>query len=527
MNLSGANYIGYDVSAKGSESYTAYNPSSGEDIEGEFSFAIHDELIMTVQFASAAFIDYRKTSAICKAEFLEEIANEIMNAGDQLINRCVEETGLPAGRITGERARTCGQLQMFARHLRSGWWVDARIDTAQPHRQPPRPDIRRMLQPLGPVVVFGASNFPLAFSVGGGDTASALAAGCPVIVKAHPSHPGTGEIVAAAIQSAAQKTGMPEGVFSFLHLSNEMAIQLVQHPIIQAVGFTGSRKAGLAINEAARQRKVPIPVFAEMSSVNPVIVLENALQEKGNMIAQNLMQSVTLGAGQFCTNPGLVFVISSEAADQFVNALADWMKKSTPVVMLNKLVCSAYRQGLQNWTNIKGVQPLTIFDQPENNNTAIPAVFITTAKTFLHEKQLSEEVFGPATMIVQCRDKAELRIVLQSLEGQLTVAVHAAGNDEKLAAEITDIVTQKAGRIIYNGFPTGVEVCDAMQHGGPYPSTTDAHYTSVGTAAIQRFARPVAFQDFPDALLPEPLQNSNPLGILRLLNGEWTNETVK
>jgi alpha-ketoglutaric semialdehyde dehydrogenase len=478
-----------------------------------------------VDSAHSAFPLYSALPAVRKAEFLEAIAREIMDLGDALIECCVKESGLPAGRITGERGRTCGQLQLFARVLKEGSWVDARIDTALPDRAPaPRPDIRRMLIPTGPVAVFGASNFPLAFSTAGGDTASALAAGCPVVIKAHPSQPGTHQMVASAILRAAAGTGMPDGVFSALFLSNEDALALVQHPYIQAVGFTGSRKAGMALLRAAQERPQPIPLFAEMSAVNPVVILEGALRDQGEKIAQGLAGSVTLGVGQFCTNPGLVLLVESPGASAFLDLFAGRFRATLPGPMLNTGICKAYREGVQRLQAAPAVKEIARSAQAagDDGREGQPFAFVVGAGDFLDSPGLADEVFGPVTLFVRCADNAQLIRVLESLEGQLTATIHATSQDKALLAPLTVLLTQKAGRVIYGGFPTGVEVSDAMQHGGPFPSTTDPRSTSVGTAAILRFVRPVAYQDFPADFLPDALKDDNPLGIMRLVNGELT-----
>lgn len=524
--LTGNNFVGFKQSGKGERAIQAFATSRNEPLPGKFALAVPEEFEEALEYASRAFPIYSGLSASRRAEFLDAIAQEIMALGDDLIERCVAESGLPVARITGERGRTCGQLRLFAQLLRDGWWVNARIDKAQPARQPaPKPDIRSLFIPIGPVAVFGASNFPLAFSTAGGDTASALAAGCPVIVKAHPAHPGANELVASAIIKAAQKTGMPEGVFSSLLLSPEYAAKLVQHPNIKAVGFTGSRKVGMILFNAAVNRPDPIPVYAEMSAINPVILMENALVRQKEKIARDLSASVTLGAGQFCTNPGLVILVESEASKDFLSAFAGNISMAVPASMLNQSIYKAYTEGvaaLRQAPELTALSNNTLASEPLCQGQ--PVAHLVKAADFLRNKKFSEEVFGPATLVVSCADHAELLRVINSLEGQLTATIHAEGEDEKQLAPILDHIVQKAGRVIYGGYPTGVEVCHAMQHGGPFPSTTDARSTSVGAAAIYRFVRPVAYQDFPDALLPEALQKSNPLNILRLVDGLWTKD---
>ncbi len=529
MLLTGLNYIGFSLSEKTANTFQAFNPASNMDLPEKFSLATDLELLKAISLAENAFKIYRDTSSSAKADFLDAIATEILALGDSLIERCASETGLTIARLTGERQRTCGQLKLFAQLLRDGWWVDARIDTAISNRSPARPDIRRMLIPIGPVAVFGASNFPLAFSTAGGDTASALAAGCPVIVKAHPSHPGTNEMVASAIIKAAQKSEMPEGVFSSLQLSNEDALKLVAHPSIKAVGFTGSRNAGMILYHAAAKRPEPIPVYAEMSSVNPVILLEGALKTNRDAIARDLANSLALGAGQFCTNPGLVLTLDNEDGQSFLRSFSAELSKLKPATMLNKNIYDAYIQRTDKLKDNKEIATITNFPQeasPERYE-AQPSAFVVGAGDYMADKQLGEEVFGPSTLIILNKDSEQLTEVLHSLEGQLTVTVHATDADEGRMKAVVDIITQKAGRIIYGGYPTGVEVSHSMQHGGPFPSTTDPRSTSVGTAAIYRFVRPVTFQEFPDHLLPEALQNKNPLHIMRLVDGKWNNSPIE
>jgi 2,5-dioxopentanoate dehydrogenase len=527
--LSGVNFTGYTTSAKSNQTFQAFAPALNNFLEDKFSLATETELEYVLQLANKAFPVYRNLPATKRAEFLEAIAEEIMALGDALIERCTAETALPTARITGERARTCNQLKLFAQLLRDGWYVDARIDTAQPDRQPlPKPDVRRMLIPIGPVAVFGASNFPLAFSTAGGDTASALAAGCPVIVKAHSSHPGTNELVSSAIIKAAKRTGMPEGVFSSVYLSHADVIKFVQHPVIKAVGFTGSRDVGMRLFNAAVARPEPIPVYAEMSAVNPLVLMNGALETKGEKIAKDLAGSITLGVGQFCTNPGLILALDNDTTKKFLPLLADAIAATTPATMLNKNICKAYSEGILTRQNVEEVQVLATASKEANQEKyeARPVVHTVSAGSFLNNKELTDEIFGPASLLVLCKDEAELRSVLQSLEGQLTATIHAADTDSDNLAPIVDLIAQKAGRVIFGGYPTGVEVCHSMQHGGPFPSTTDGRTTSVGTAAIYRFTRPVAFQDFPDNLLPEALRNDNPLNILRLVDNEWTNKKI-
>jgi alpha-ketoglutaric semialdehyde dehydrogenase len=529
MEFTGTNLIGFSKSSLGDRSFKAFSPSTGTYLDGDFTIATSGEFEQALQLAGQAFPAYKAVPADKRAEFLEAIADEIMNLGEELLVRCSAESGLPLARITGERGRTCGQLRAFAKLVRDGWYVDARIDKAQPERAPlPKPDIRRMLIPMGPVAVFGASNFPLAFSTAGGDTASALAAGCPVVVKSHSSHAGTNELVSLAILKAAQSTGMPEGVFSSLYLSHDDSVNLVQHPVIKAVGFTGSRAVGMRFFNAAVNRPEPIPVYAEMSSINPVVLLPGILKAQADEVAGKLAASVTMGVGQFCTNPGLVLMIETAESKTFLEKFSAAMSATLPGTMLNKNICNAYAEGIGALEGAEGITLLARAskDAESERFEARPAAYSVSASNFLSNKVFTEEVFGPATLVVLCKDETELHKVLGNLEGQLTATVHATGEDDSLIAPVIELITQKAGRVIYGGFPTGVEVCDSMQHGGPFPSTTDSRSTSVGTAAIYRFLRPVAYQDLPDNLLPLSLQNSNPLNIIRLVDGDWTKDSI-
>ena len=522
------NFIGNEAVAGDGDLFKAFAPARHENLDDEFANVSAKQADLAIEKAAAAFPVYAKFTPAQQADFLDTIAAEIEALGDELIERAVLESGLPTGRISGERGRTTGQLRMFANLVREGSWVDARINPALPDRTPlPRVDLRRMLVPLGPVVVFGASNFPLAFSVAGGDTASALAAGCPVIVKAHPSHPGTSTLVGQAIISAAVKTGMPDGVFSLLHANNEVAQQLVAHPAVKAVGFTGSRAGGLALLRVAQERPEPIPVYAEMSAVNPVVVLPGAIQQDAGphsavTVAAGLAASVTLGVGQFCTNPGLVFLLDSPKTDIFLETVADKIRASTPATMLNAGICTAYQKGVQQNRVIPGVHVLAEAETETDNNRTEgrPTILTTTAPIFLSSPMLTDEVFGPSSLIVVCETEAELSECLTVLEGQLTATIYATPAElTQSTIDWISLLQAKAGRVLFGGFPTGVEVSEAMTHGGPFPATSDSRSTSVGTGAILRFVRPVTYQSFPDELLPPALQNANPLGIWRNVDG--------
>lgn len=523
VELSGKNIIGGALSGEGSITFYAENPAHATRLEPGFHEASEREIWLAIEKAADAFQVYRNTTGIKRAEFLETIAEEILSIGDDLITRCMEETGLPEARLKGERGRTTAQLKLFASYLRDGSWVDARIDKADPNRVPPKPDIRSMQKAIGPVGVFGASNFPLAFSVAGGDTTSALAAGCPVVFKAHPAHPGTCELVGMAIARAVKKTGMPEGTFSMVHgKSTAVGLAIVRHPLIKGIGFTGSFRGGKALFDVANSRPVPIPVYAEMGSTNPVFILPEALRERKEIIAKDLAASVTLGVGQFCTNPGLVFY--EDQKQNFAESFSQVLQQAAPGVMLTSYIQEAYSAGIEKLSRTKGVRTLVKGSSAEKGHYAPAYLFQSTAETFLNEHSLEEEVFGPSTLAVDVDNKEQLLRVARQLGGHLTATLHATENDLREYSELISILEQKVGRLIVNGYPTGVEVTHAMVHGGPYPATTDSRSTSVGTDAIRRFSRPVCYQGFPQSLLPDELKDTNPLGILRMVNGKWGKE---
>jgi NADP-dependent aldehyde dehydrogenase len=526
MQLHGKNLIAGGTSGRGTVSFEALKAGSAERISPTFFEATNEEVDEALQAAAGAFDDYRIQSPEKIAAFLERIGEEIMRSGEELLRRANIETALPEARLTGERARTVNQCKLFAELVREGSWVDARIDRAIPDRQPlPKPLLQRMLIPIGPVVVFGASNFPLAFSVAGGDTVSALAAGNPVIVKAHPAHPGTSEIVGRAIQSAVAASGMPPGVFSMLHgQSTEVGLQLVRHPATKAVGFTGSLQGGRALFDAAAARPEPIPVYAEMGSTNPVFILPGALEANLDALAQGLVQSVAMGVGQFCTKPGLVFGMAGKHWDAFEQLGAKLAQDLPPGTMLHSGICNRFQQSASRACAVSNVRVLGKSSGSPGQGQAAPIIFATDAATFQRNHLLEEEMFGPATLLVNCGSAEELENIARGLPGQLTATIR--GTDEDLARhqKLVRILEQKAGRLVFNGFPTGVEVCPSMHHGGPYPATTFAHFTSVGTAAIQRFARPVCFQNFPDATVPVELRRRNERNIWRLVDGQFTKD---
>jgi len=524
MNLHGQSFVGKQLRKGKGESFQAVSPLNSSPLEPAF-FKVGDaEVNDALTLAENAFGQYGRTSGSERAAFLERIGEEIMNLGDELIQRANQETGLPEARLTGERLRTVNQLKMFAEVAREGSWVDARIDTAIPDRKPlPKPDLRRMLVPLGPIVVFGSSNFPLAFSVAGGDTASALATGNTVVIKAHSGHPGTSELVATAVLRAVQACGLPDGVFSMLHGSGkEMGTALVRHPKTRAVGFTGSRTAGRALFDAAAARPEPIPVFAEMSSLNPVFILPEALRERGAAIAEALKASLTLGVGQFCTKPGLIFGLNGKDLYTFGSSLAKAIEAAAPATMLHAGIHKAYKGGAERVAASKAVSVLArsqqVADSAKTQAGAI--VVLTDLVQFQQHPELAEEVFGPFGVLIAAPDMAAFEKAAGELEGQLTATLHGTAADLKNASRLIEILQKKAGRLVINCFPTGVEVCPSMHHGGPYPSTTDVRFTSVGTAALYRFVRPVCYQDFPASLLPEVLTDENPLGIHRTVNGK-------
>jgi len=487
----------------------------------EFKDATSAEVNAIMVAARSAALVMKKLSLVKRAELMYVIADALENSGDELIQLVMSETNLPDARLRGERGRTIFQLRSYAKACVKGDWLEASIDTAIPEKVPPKPDIRKMLVPLGPVVVFGSSNFPFAYSTAGGDTASALAAGCPVIVKAHPAHPKTSEAVAQLIHQAVKKCGLPQGVFSHVHgVSFEVGKALVLHPYTKAVGFTGSYIGGKALFDLANQRDEPIPVFAEMGSVNPVFLLPEKIAADHENIAQSYAGSITLGVGQFCTNPGLIIGIKSDGLNSFKSALAANIKSIAPGNMLHAGISKAYKEKRNAALTQAGVTLLSTSETSSTDNQGSPTIATTTGATFLKNKLLHEEVFGPYSLIIECNDYNEMLAVGSALEGQLTTTIMATEADIRNHQQLLDIVSEKCGRMIMNGVPTGVEVCLSMHHGGPFPSTTDSRFTSVGADAIKRFTRPLSYQNFPNHLLPPELQNENPLGIVRRVNDE-------
>lgn len=529
-HLHGRNQVGADFSARGDKTFRAFNPKTSEWLEPPFHQANQQEVDAAFGLAAEAATALRLTRRETITGFLEAIAQEILALGDVLIERAAAETGLSQQRLVSERSRTAAQIRLFAVLVKEGSWVDARIDRALPDRKPsPRPDLRRMLVPIGPVVVFGASNFPLAFSVAGGDTISALAARNPVIVKAHPAHPGTSELVAGAIARAVRRSELPEGTFSMLHgIDPEVSLALVRQPAARAVAFTGSLRAGRALYDAASRRPDPISVFAEMGSINPVFVLPGALEDNLDPIAKGLAASINLGAGQFCTCPGLVVGNEGSAFRQFAAKLGALFEQAAPATMLHPGILEGYTSGVERAKSIKGVTARASVSAKDPAKTeGTPVLLETNAAAWLANQTLSEEIFGPASILVRSETAEELLSIARALPGSLTASVFGTSRDLEEHRELISILGTKAGRLIFNGYPTGVEVTHAMHHGGPYPATTDSRFTSVGAAAILRFARPVCYQSFPESSLPPELQNENVRGIWRMVDGQFTKEDLK
>lgn len=521
MALEGNLLIGQQAVTGTQVHIQAVNPTTGEKLAPVYIGGSRAHVEQACELAEAACITYRETSLEARATFLETIASEIEAIGSELVERAMAETGLPQARIEGERGRTCGQLRLFASVVRAGEWLDVRIDPAMPDRQPlPRADLRQRHIALGPVAVFGASNFPLAFSVAGGDTASALAAGCPVIVKGHSAHPGTSELVGKAIQKAVKACNLPEGVFSLLFgAGNEIGQALVDDPRIQAVGFTGSRSGGMALMKTAQARPQPIPVYAEMSSINPVFLLPAALKARGKALGEAFVGSLNMGAGQFCTNPGLVVAVKGPELDAFIEAAKGAVEASVAQTMLTPGIHRAYQEGVASLSSAANVREIAR-GQTGSDYQCQTGLFAASASDFLASEALQAEVFGASSLIVECLDAAEVKRVAERLEGQLTATLHMDDADVDTAKALLPTLERKVGRILANGWPTGVEVCHAMVHGGPFPSTSDARTTSVGSAAIHRFLRPVCYQSLPEGLLPEALKDANPLKVSRLVDGK-------
>jgi len=524
MKLEGLSILGQGRVTAAGKSYAAINPATGLAIGPDYFWATTADVDAAAQLAAKAFVEFRRWSGQRRAGFINRIAELLEANAAAIVERVTLETGLAAARLQGELARTCFQLRLYGQAAASGLCASARIDHADPNRKPlAKPDLRSMMVPVGPVVVFGASNFPLAFSVAGGDTASAFAAGCPVIVKPHQGHLGTAELVGLLVQQAACECQAPEGIFSLLYGSGrEVGIALVKHPLVKAVGFTGSRTGGRALMDAAAARPEPIPVYAEMGSINPVFFLAGVMNQKPEELAAGLHASVTLGVGQFCTNPGLIFVERGNGADVFLQKLETLIAATASGTMLTADLCAAYRSGVEKFSNFSGVkrQAQSKADLGAGNAQAGAALFVTDAETFLSNHHLRDEIFGPSTLVVQCRSRAQMLNAANQLEGQLTATIHGLPEELQANHELVEMLATKVGRLVFNSFPTGVEVAHAMTHGGPYPATSDGRSSSVGTRAVDRFLRPVSYQNFPDTALPAELQESNPLKIDRLVDGK-------
>jgi NADP-dependent aldehyde dehydrogenase len=521
LEITGSILVGTETSAS-AHTFTAVNPATGEHLAPVFQEAGAAEVAAACELAAQAFPELSELALPARADFLKCVANQIMGLGEALIERAMAETGLPRARLEGERLRTVSQLEFFAAIVREGAWIDATIDQAKPDRMPlPRPDLRRRHVALGPVAVFGASNFPLAFSVAGGDSASALAAGCPVVVKGHPAHPGTGELVARAVRAAVAICGLHPGTFSYLPgTTRALGAALVADPRIRAVGFTGSRAGGLALAKIAASRPEPIPVFAEMSSINPVILFPAAARSRGAQLGRAYAASVTLGAGQFCTNPGVLLYVDGTDVDAFLQAAVAAMLECPAQSMLSAGIHASFNRGVERLSQQHAVQSLVRGQAAQGVNRGQSALFVVDAAQFMADETLQQEVFGPSSLIVRARNPAQLASVVDLLEGQLTATVLFDDEDAELVRALIPHLERKVGRIIGNGWPTGVEVCHAMVHGGPYPATTDGRFTSVGALAIQRFLRPICYQNLPDALLPPALRAGNPLHLARRVDGE-------
>jgi alpha-ketoglutaric semialdehyde dehydrogenase len=488
-----------------------------------FTDATPEEIDVVMQQAWKAFHAYRKLSVKQRADFMRAVAVEVENLSSDLLKIAGEETNLPEARLRGEWIRTMFQLTSYADACERGDWLEARINTAVPDVNPPKPDLRKMLVPLGPVAVFGASNFPFAYSTAGGDTACAFAAGCPVIVKAHPAHAQTSEMVAGAIFKAVEKCNMPPGIFAHVHgAGNAVGEALIKHPLTKAVGFTGSFIGGKQLFDWANQRKEPIPVFAEMSSINPVFLLPEKLKESAGEVAKMYAGSITLGTGQFCTNPGLIIGIESEGLNNFINSLGQEIKKIAPGTMLHPGIFKNYVERRGNAIGQADVETIAVSETEPLLNEGAPTIASATGEAFLNNPVLHLEVFGPYSLVIRCKDETEMVEVARHTEGQLTATLMATETDIHYHEELVEAVKNICGRFILNGVPTGVEVCLSMQHGGPYPATTDSRFTSVGADGIKRFARPICYQNWPDKFLPEELKNVNPLGLWRTVNNQLT-----
>jgi 2,5-dioxopentanoate dehydrogenase len=521
IGLRGEHFVAGQAELGAGEPFAACDPKSGQAIEPQYAEASADQIDRACAAAEAAKLPLLATEPGVRAKLLRAIAEGLEALGDELVQRVMAETALPQARVLNERGRTCNQLQQFAALVEEGSWVDARIDHADPKRPGlPKPDLRRMLQGLGPVAVFVASNFPLAYSVAGGDTASALAAGCPVIVKGHPAHPGTSELVARVITEAVKALGLPAGTFSLVHGRSEATGgRLVLHPAIAAVGFTGSHRGGRALMDLAAGRPEPVPVFAEMGSMNPVFLLPRALKARGIQIAEQLAGSATLAQGQFCTSPGMVMWLAGDGADAFANKLRDKLATASAGPTVHPSIRSGYERALDDLKKLPVTVTATGSGTSDDATAVCPTLLSATADAVQQNPRLRTEIYGPAVLAVPGASRDELLAVANSLHGHLTATVQGDGDDFVEFADLLLVLRSKVGRLIANGVPTGVEVCPSMVHGGPYPAATDARFSAVGATAILRWARPVCWQDWPQDLLPAELRDDNPRGIRRMVNG--------
>jgi NADP-dependent aldehyde dehydrogenase len=521
MKLHGKNIIANQLSNKGTSTFFAFNPVNGKQLDTEFVVATTEEINLAFEKADEAFETMGDVTRSRRADFLDKIGDEIIALGDVLVQRAMKETGLPEARIVGERGRTVGQLKLFAQVVRDGQFLDISIDTALPERTPiPKPDIRMINIPIGPVSIFGASNFPLAFSVAGGDTASALAAGCPVVVKAHPAHPGTSELVGMAIQNAAKSMGLPEGVFSLIQGNDfETGQQMVKNPYAKAVAFTGSFLGGKTLFDLVASREEPIPCFAEMGSINPVFLLPEQLENQAESIANHYVDSVNLGVGQFCTNPGVVLGLKGKSLDTFIEHASKKLEETAGGTMLHKGIKTNYDKSANETSSEEKVKVIAK-GKGEGESVGVSQLFKTDGASFIHNPNLQKEMFGPASIIVECEDQEQLLFAARSLKGNLTATLQATIGDLEQFKALISVLERKVGRILVNGFPTGVEVCHSMVHGGPFPATTDSRFTSVGASAIKRFLRPICYQNFPASALKEELKDSNTDGLWKKVDGK-------
>ncbi|MDF1812710.1 MAG: aldehyde dehydrogenase (NADP(+)) [Verrucomicrobiales bacterium] len=527
MNFHGQQIIGDTLSADSEEIFQGIKPKTAQSLPGDFHEATNDEIDRAVTLAAESFDEFRKKSNAEKAAFLEAIADETLAFGDALLNRASAETGHPLERCAAERSRSVNQARLFAEMVREGSWVDARIDHAEPDRQPlPKPDIRSMLLPIGPVGVFGASNFPIAISVLGADTISAFAAGCPVVIKAHPAHPGTCEAAAQIIVNAIKKCRLPAGIFSLVHgRTVRVGTELVKHPALAAAAFTGSLKGGRALFDVANSRPVPIPFYAEMGSVNPIFVLPEALEQRSAEIAAGFITSLTTGVGQFCTNPGLVLGMGdSQGWENFRSTSAQLAAEYDPQTMLHCGIHYAFEEGVKELQHMGGLMlaSRSTRDPIEQKSEAACYLFETDSEGLHHHPALFDEVFGPVSTLVKCGDPGDLETFANQMDGSLTASIHGTEQDLKNHSGLVSILEKKAGRLIFNGYPVGLEVCDSIHHGGPYPATCHSYFTSIGTRCINRFVRPVCYQSWPQSALPPELQDGNPSGVMRIVDGERT-----